>query len=76
MADEQIGKFVEVIKKLYGNIPLLDAMQVPSRVVISRLGTYSARTTLYDYPANRHSAGCQKVPPRIRIMAWIRIPDI
>ena len=30
MADEQFGKFVEVIKKLYGNIPLLDTMQVPT----------------------------------------------
>ena len=30
MADEQFGKFVEVIKKLYVNIPLLDAMQVPT----------------------------------------------
>ena len=29
VADEQFGKFVEVIKKLYVNIPLLDAMQVP-----------------------------------------------
>ena len=29
MADEQFSKFVEVIKKLYVNIPLLDAMQVP-----------------------------------------------
>ena len=28
--DEQFGKFVEVIKKLYVNIPLLDAMQVPT----------------------------------------------
>ena len=27
---EQFGKFVEVIKKLYVNIPLLDAMQVPT----------------------------------------------
>jgi len=27
---DQFGKFVEVIKKLYVNIPLLDAMQVPS----------------------------------------------
>ena len=26
MAEEQFGKFVEVIKKLYVNIPLLDAM--------------------------------------------------
>jgi len=26
MADEQFGKFIEVIKKLYVNIPLLDAM--------------------------------------------------
>ena len=30
MADEQFGKFIEVIKKLYGNIPLLDTMQVPT----------------------------------------------
>ena len=30
VADEQFGKFVEVIKKLYVNIPLLDAMQVPT----------------------------------------------
>jgi hypothetical protein len=30
VADEQFGKFVEVIKKLYLNIPLLDAMQVPT----------------------------------------------
>ena len=30
MADEQFGKFVELIKKLYVNIPLLDAMQVPT----------------------------------------------
>ena len=29
VADEQFGKFFEVIKKLYVNIPLLDAMQVP-----------------------------------------------
>ena len=30
VADEQFGKFVEVIKNLYVNIPLLDAMQVPT----------------------------------------------
>ena len=30
MADKQFGKFFEVIKKLYVNIPLLDAMQVPT----------------------------------------------
>ena len=30
VADEQFGKFIEVIKKLYVNIPLLDAMQVPT----------------------------------------------
>ena len=30
VADEQFSKFVEVIKKLYINIPLLDAMQVPT----------------------------------------------
>ena len=30
MADEQFGKFVEVIKKLYVNIPLLVSMQVPT----------------------------------------------
>ena len=30
VVDEQFGKFVEVIKKLYVNIPLLDAMQVPT----------------------------------------------
>jgi hypothetical protein len=28
--NEQFGKFVEVIQKLYINIPLLDAMQVPT----------------------------------------------
>jgi len=28
-SDEQFGKFVEVIQKLYVNIPLLDAVQVP-----------------------------------------------
>lgn len=28
--DEQFSKFVEVIRKLYVNIPLLDAMQVPT----------------------------------------------
>ena len=30
MADKQFGKFVEVTKKFYGNIPLLDTMQVPT----------------------------------------------
>ena len=30
VADEQFGKFFKVIKKLYVNIPLLDAMQVPT----------------------------------------------
>ncbi|XP_039778367.1 uncharacterized protein LOC120645669 [Panicum virgatum] len=30
VADKQFSKFVEVIKKLYGNIPLLDTMQVPT----------------------------------------------
>jgi len=30
VADEQFGKFVEVIRKLYINILLLDAMQVPT----------------------------------------------
>ena len=29
VADEQFGKFIEVIKKLYVNIQLLDTMQVP-----------------------------------------------
>ena len=29
---EQFGKFVEVIQKLYINIPLLDAIQVPTYV--------------------------------------------
>jgi hypothetical protein len=28
--DDQFGKFVEVIQKLYINIPLLDAIQVPT----------------------------------------------
>jgi hypothetical protein len=28
--DEQFSKFVEVIQKLYINIPLLDAIQVPT----------------------------------------------
>ena len=28
--DEQFGKFVEVIQMLYINIPLLDAIQVPT----------------------------------------------
>jgi hypothetical protein len=28
--DEQFGKFVEVIQKLYINIPMLDAIQVPT----------------------------------------------
>ena len=30
VADEQFDKFVEVTKKFYGNIPLLDTMQVPT----------------------------------------------
>ena len=30
--DEQFGKFVEVIQKLYINIPLLDAIQEPTYV--------------------------------------------
>ena len=30
MVDKQFNKFVKVIKKLYVNIPLLDAMQVPT----------------------------------------------
>ena len=30
VADKQFGKFVEVIKKLYVNMPLLDTMQVPT----------------------------------------------
>ena len=30
VADEQFGKFVEVTKKFYGNISLLDTMQVPT----------------------------------------------
>jgi hypothetical protein len=29
-ADEQFSKFVEVIQKLYINIPLLDILQVPT----------------------------------------------
>ena len=36
MADEQFGKFVKVIKKLYVNIPLLDAMWVPTYAKYSR----------------------------------------
>jgi hypothetical protein len=28
--DDQFGKFIELIQKLYVNIPLLDAMQVPT----------------------------------------------
>jgi hypothetical protein len=33
--DEQFGKFVEVIQKLYINIPLLDAIQVPHQCKVS-----------------------------------------
>jgi hypothetical protein len=29
-SDDQFGKFMEVIQKLYVNIPLLDAIQVPT----------------------------------------------
>ena len=36
VADEQFGKFVEVIRKLYVNIPLLDAMQVPTNAKVTR----------------------------------------
>jgi hypothetical protein len=43
MADEQFGKFVEVIKKLYVNIPLLDAMQVPTMPSISRISLETRR---------------------------------
>jgi hypothetical protein len=28
--DEQFGRFIEAIRKLYINIPLLDEMQVPT----------------------------------------------
>jgi hypothetical protein len=35
--DDQFGKFVEVIQKLYINIPLLDAIQVPTYVKYIRV---------------------------------------
>jgi len=28
--DDQFGKFVEIIKQLYVNVPLIDGMQVPT----------------------------------------------
>ena len=43
MADEQFGKFIEVIKKLYVNIPLLDAMQVPMYLAYPRLVSRSIK---------------------------------
>ena len=43
VADEQFSNFVEVIKKLYVNIPLPDAMQVPSMPSISRIFLETSR---------------------------------
>ena len=37
VADEQFGKFVEVIRKLYVNIQLLDAMQVLVYLILNRI---------------------------------------
>ena len=37
MADEQFGKFIEVIRKLYVNIQLLDAMQVLVFLILNRI---------------------------------------
>jgi hypothetical protein len=34
--DEQFGKFIKVIQMLYVNIPLLDAMQVPTYAMYIR----------------------------------------
>jgi len=36
-SDEQFGKFVEVIQKLYVNIPLLDAIQAPTYASTSEM---------------------------------------
>ena len=50
VADEQFSKFVEVIKKLYVNIPLLDAMQVPTyaKYIKDILGNKRALPTTED----------------------------
>ena len=55
-------------------VTLVGANTQPSSYLPTRY--LLGRTTLHDYPADRHSAGSRKVPPRIRIKARIRIPDI
>jgi hypothetical protein len=70
VADEQFGKFVEVIKKLYGNVPLLDTMQVPTyaKYLKDILGNKRAlRTTevvqLYSTLSRRRRRRNQDAPP-------------
>jgi hypothetical protein len=51
VADEQFDKFVEVIKKVYINIPLLDALQVPTyakyiKDILSNKRTLPTRETV------------------------------
>ena len=45
--DEQFGKFVEVIQKLYINIPLLDAIQVPAYAKVPQRHPEQQKTTAH-----------------------------
>jgi hypothetical protein len=44
MIDQQFSKFIEVIKKLYVNIPLLDATQVPTYAKYIKISLETRRT--------------------------------
>jgi hypothetical protein len=44
--DEQFSKFIEVIQKLYINIPLLDAIQVTTYAKVSKKYPQQQTTTV------------------------------
>jgi hypothetical protein len=77
VADEQFGNFIEIIKKLYVNIPLLDAMQVPTyakyikdilgnkwtlpTIEVVQLTEECSAATLDPLPVKKKDPGCPTI---------------
>ena len=63
--DEQFSKFVEVIQKLYINVPLLDAIQVPTYARYIRAILNNSVANLNMSPEKK-DLGCPTIDCSIR----------
>jgi len=86
--NEQFSKFVEVIRQLYVNIPLLDVMQVPTyskylidilnnkkllpKTEVVKLIEECSKVILNKFPEKKKDPGCHRTDQIIRVQVQKR----